>query len=82
MKAKTFIQNVKELLGIDIDSDMSKRKSVNSLLEKLQNKRKYILEDMPKSKREDLELELSIVDLKIKKGEKILQRLNEKKKKK
>lgn len=82
MKAKTFIQNVKELLGIDIDSDMSKRKSVNSLLEKLQNKRKHILEDIPKSKSEDLELELSIVDLKIKKGEKILQRLNEKKKKK
>jgi len=83
MKTNVFIDNVKELLGIDIDEHKSKKKSVKSLLKKLYAKRKKTLKELSIRKDDkDLQLELSIIDLKIKKGQKILKKIKEKKAKK
>lgn len=77
MKAKTFIKNVKEILGLDDFEVESKKKSVKTLLKKLYKKKKETIKTIGKK---DAKLELSIIELKIKKGQKILKKLKEDKK--
>ena len=80
MGIKKFINSVKESLGLDEFEKAGKKKSIKRLLEKLRT-RKEILSKVPKKKLEKKELkelkeELAIITLQIKKGEKILDGLN------
>ena len=84
MNIKKFIESVKASLNIETFEKIGKKKSVKRLLEKLRS-RKEILNNIPKkrlSKKEKKELkeELTIISLQIKKGEKILDKLNSKEK--
>jgi hypothetical protein len=80
MGIKKFIESVKELLGLDEFEKTGKKKSIKRLLEKLRS-RQEILNNTPKKKldkkeRKELKEELNIITLQIKKGEKILNKLN------
>jgi len=80
MGIKKFIESVKELLGLDEFEKTEKKKSIKRLLEKLRS-RQEILNNTPKKKldkkeRKELKEELNIITLQIKKGEKILNKLN------
>ena len=83
MKAKKFIANVKEYLGLEEFDIKGKRKSVTILLEKLKLKHRELNQDINKNKDEkELYEELDIIALHIKKAEAILKKLNEKRAKK
>jgi len=80
MGIKKFIAAVIESLGLDEFENTGKKKSVKRLLEKLKA-RKEILDNtakkkLDKKKKKDLKEELAIITLQIKKGEKILDKLN------
>ena len=80
MSIKKFIESVKESLNLDEFEKTGKKKSIKRLLEKLRS-RKEILDKVPKKKlnkkeKKELNEELSIITLQIKKGEKILDELN------
>jgi hypothetical protein len=80
MGIKKFIESVKELLGLDEFEKTGKKKSIKRLLEKLRS-RQEILNNTPKKKldkkeKKELKEELNIITLQIKKGEKILNKLN------
>jgi len=80
MGIKKFIESVKESLNLDEFEKTGKKKSIKRLLEKLRS-RKEILDKVPKKKlnkkeKKELNEELSIITLQIKKGEKILDELN------
>ena len=82
MNIKKFIESVKASLNIETFEKTGKKKSVKRLLEKLRS-RKEILNNIQKkrlSKKEkkELEEELAIISLQIKKGENILDELNAK----
>jgi len=77
---KKFINSVIESLGLDEFENTGKKKSVKRLLEKLKA-RKEILDKIPKKKldkkeKKELKEELAIITVQIKKGEKILDTLN------
>ena len=77
-----FIENVKVSLGLDEFEKSSKKKSIKSLLKKLNSRKEKIIISL-KSKlnekaKKELEEELDIISLQIKKGDKILQKLNTK----
>jgi len=78
---KKFINNVIESLGLDEFENTGKKKSVKRLLGKLKAK-KEILENTPRKKldkkaKKELKEELAIITVQIKKGEKILDRLDQ-----
>ena len=80
MGIKKFINSVKESLGLDEFEKAGKKKSIKRLLEKLRS-RKEMLNKAPKKKlnkkeKKELEEELAIITLQIKKGEKLLDDLN------
>jgi predicted flavoprotein YhiN len=80
MGINKFINNVKELLGLDEFEQSGKKKSVKRLLKQLRS-RKEVLEHTPtkklnKKEKRELKEELSIITLQIKKGEKILNGLS------
>jgi len=80
MGIKKFIESVKASLNLNEFEKTGKKKSIKRLLEKLRS-RKEILDKVPKKKlnkkeKKELNEELSIITLQIKKGEKILDRLN------
>lgn len=77
MGIKKFIENVVETLGLDEFQKSSKKKSIKSLLKKL-NARKKATESLKKTKsnKKDIEDELKLISFQIKKGIKILQKLN------
>jgi len=80
MGIKKFIESVKESLNLDEFEKTGKKKSIKRLLEKLRS-RKEILDKVPKKKlnkkeKKELNEELSIITLQIKKGKKILDELN------
>jgi hypothetical protein len=82
MGIKKFIATVIASLGLDEFENTGKKKSVKRLLEKLKA-RKEILNKVPKKKldkkeKKELKEELTIITLQIKKGEKILDALNNK----
>ncbi len=75
-----FINRVKESLGLDDFEKSSKKKSIKSLLKKLNKRRENIVKSLKKkvNKKEKKELkeELEIVCLHIKKGKKLLKKLS------
>ena len=75
MKANSFIEGVLEMLGIEDDGKKSKKKSIKNLLEKLENKREKTIKKIKSNPNNDLKLELDIIEIKIKKGNKILEKL-------
>ena len=80
MGKKKFIQNVTEALGIDDFQVSSKKKSIKTLLKKL-NAKKEVLDKSLKTKldkkvKKELEEERDIIICHIEKGEKILKKLN------
>jgi len=71
-----FIESVKETLGLYEFKKSSKKKSVKNLLKKLNSKKDKITKLIKKDKKQkELQEELDIVNLQIKKGEKILAKL-------
>jgi hypothetical protein len=75
-----FINRVKESLGLEEFEKSSRKKSIKSLLKKLNNRREDIVKSLKKkvTKKEKKELheELEIVCLHIKKGKKLLKKLS------
>ena len=80
MGVAKFINSVKESLGLDEFKKKGKKKSIKSLLKKL-NARKEKIEKALNKKAEkkvakELKEELAIISIQIKKGNKILDKLN------
>jgi len=79
MGPNKFIQNVKEYLNLEDFEKKTKKKAVKSLLKKLRTKRKKIKNELKetkeKLKKKELNEELDIIALQIKKGKKILKDL-------
>ncbi len=80
MGIKKFIQSVAESLGLDEFQKSSKKKSVKSLVKKL-NIRKEETENLLKTKltkkeNREKEEELQIILLQLKKGDKIIEKLS------
>ncbi len=84
MGIKKFIKNVKSSLGLEDFKKEGKKKSIKALLKKLNKRKKDITKKLKSSlnKKEEKELqeELNILSLQIKKGKEILYKLYEKKK--
>lgn len=83
MGLKKFIKSVKSTLGLKDFNQEGKKKSLKELLKKLNSRKKSIraaLEStQDKKEKKELEEELDIVTLQIKKGKKILYKLYAKK---
>ena len=80
MGVKKFIELVTETLGLDEMQKLSKKKSVKSLLKKLNSKLeiidKALKAKLDKKKKKELDEERDIILFQIKKGEIILKSLN------
>ena len=80
MSITKFIESVKESLGLDEFKKAGKKKSVKSLLKKLYEKKEQLgrslKKKLDKKEKKELEEEFDIITLQIKKGEKILAKLN------
>ena len=71
-----FIESVKESLGLDRFEKSGKKKSIKNLLKKLNEKKSKIEREMKEKKdKKELKEEYDIISMQIKKGEKILQKL-------
>ncbi|SMP88908.1 hypothetical protein SAMN06314019_10533 [Epsilonproteobacteria bacterium SCGC AD-311-C15] len=82
MSVKKFIDSIAEYLQLDNFVISGKKKAIKDLLKKLKKRRLKIFESIRNAPYEDdteLQEELAIIALQIKKGEKILTRLNQKK---
>lgn len=83
MGIKKFIEHVKSSLGLKNFKKEGKKKSLKDLLKKLNTRKKNIAKSLEtplgKKEKKELEEELKIVSLQIKKGKKILYKLYEKK---
>ncbi len=83
MKAKKFIANIKEYLGEHEFDIKGKRKSVTALLKKLKFKHEELSQNINKNiDKKELNEEIEIIALHIKKAEAILTKLNKKRAKK
>ncbi len=82
MGVEKFITKVKEYLGLDSFGDLSKKKEIKNLLIKLREKKKEIkrlLKENPSKKiKRELEEEYEIILVQIKKGDKLLEKLESK----
>lgn len=80
MGVKKFIELVTETLGLDDLKKASKKKSIKSLLKKLNSKKdaieKALKAKLDKKKKKELTEEKDIILFQIKKGEAILKKLN------
>jgi len=82
MGIKKFIKELKEYFYIEDPLKKSKKKSLNELLDSLASRRdkleKKLSKNLSKKKRNEIEEENEIITLQIKKGYKILKKLNSK----
>ncbi len=85
MGVAKFINSVKESLGLDEFKKKGKKKSITSLLKKLNARKEKIekalsikVEKKDKKAVKELKEELAIISFQIKKGNKILDKLNAK----
>lgn len=80
MGIKNFVKNVVQLLGLHHFVVSGKKKSVKNLLKKLKKRRLLIYrsfqEEKDPNKINELQEELDIVTLQIRKGKKLLNKLN------
>ena len=81
MGIKKFIENVKEFLELDEFQQSGKKKSIKNLLKKLNLKKDdlqvSLKTELENKERTQLEEELAITSIHIKKGEAILNKLKE-----
>ncbi|NCO01371.1 MAG: hypothetical protein GW906_06050 [Epsilonproteobacteria bacterium] len=79
MGIKKFIKSVTDYLGLDKLEEMGKKKSLKNILSKLKTRRVKILNSIKnredESKCDELQEELDIVNLQLKKGKQILNKL-------
>jgi len=79
MGVAKFISSVVKYLELDTFEKSGKKKSIKRLLKKLnareEQMRKALASKLEKKKKKELEEELDIIMLQIKKGEKILEKL-------
>ncbi len=82
MGFKKFIKNVKEYLNLDDFNTGKKKKSIKKLLGKLDKRKAEIKEllekDLNSREKEEALEELEIIRYQIKKGKKLLERLEKK----
>lgn len=82
MGFKKFFESVKETLGLENSEEESKKKSIKNLLKKLNSKKdalqKVLKKKSSKKNKIELEEELKIIICHIKKGKKVLQKLESK----
>ena len=84
MKIKEFFKNTKKTLGLipSDDEENNKKKRLVGLLKKLDNSisliKKELNSDIDDEKKAELEEELLVYKLQIKKGQKVLDRKNSK----
>ena len=83
MGLKKFIKSVKSTLRLKDFNQEGKKKSLKELLKKLNSRKKSITASLKvtedKKEKKELEEELDIISLQIKKGKKILYKLYSKK---
>ena len=77
MSIKKFISDVKEFLELDTLKKSSKKKSIKALLRNLESRKETISKKLEKKPSKSLKEELSIIQLQIAKGEKLLEKLNQ-----
>lgn len=79
MGFKKFFESVQECLGLENSENESKKKSTKNLLKKLNSKKNNIEQllkkKLSKKDKNELEEELKIIVFHIKKGKKVLQKL-------
>lgn len=82
MSIKKFMESVKETVGLIESGKETKKKSMKNLLKKLSKKQeateKLLQTNLDKKKKKGIEEELQIIVCQIKKGNKILEKLNDK----
>lgn len=82
MSIKKFIENVVASLKLDNFEKSGKKKSIKRLLEKLEARREILAhtekKNLSKKEKKELKEELDIITLQIKKGNALLNELNEK----
>lgn len=77
MKVKSFIEKIKAYLDLHKFEKKGKKKSVAILLEKLKSKHSEISQKLKENRdQKELQEELDIISIHIKKAEKILEKLN------
>lgn len=85
MGLKKFIATVKESLGIDVEKSTKKKKALKILIKKLAAKKNEIKKTLKKkldnNEKKDLTEEYEIICIQLKKGTKLLQKLNKESKK-
>lgn len=83
MGIKKFITTVTESLGLEVMETTKKKKALKILIKKLEDKenklKKSLSKKLEKKQKKELEEEYEIVLIQLKKGLKILQKLNEEK---
>jgi len=77
MGIKRFIKTTRELLGLHDEQKESKKKALKSLLKKLIQRKRELKDILKERSSKELQEELDIVSLQIKKGKKILHELYE-----
>lgn len=77
MGIKKFINDVKESFGLDSFKLSGKKKSIKILLSNLEDRKDIIENKLAKKPTKALKEELSIIMMQIKKGEKLLAKLEE-----
>jgi len=80
MGIKKFITTVTESLGLEVMETTKKKKAIKKLIKKLEDKKnelkKILRKKLEKKQKKEIEEEYEIVCIQLKKGIKILQKLN------
>lgn len=80
MGIKRFITTVTESLGLEVMETTKKKKAIKKLIKSLESKKrelsKFLSKKIDKKRKKELEEEYKIVSIQLKKGSKILQKLN------
>jgi hypothetical protein len=83
MGIKKFITTVTESLGLEVDETTKKKKALKALIKKLASKKselkKALKKKVEKNQKKELDEEYEIVCIQLKKGTKLLQKLNQEK---
>lgn len=83
MKIRKFIQHAKELLDLDDFSEDKKKKAIKKLLKKLEKRKDKVIAFLQKKssdcQRKEAKEELELIRYHIKKGKKILDKLEKNK---
>ena len=80
MGIKKFITSIQSSLSLKENRKMSKKKALKDLLKKLHIRKKFVMKSLEgslgKKEKKEMEEDLDIISLQIKKGEKLLKALS------